>query len=110
MSEAVVDLFETVQIEVQQGELARAASGQTDGLGKPVVEQQAVRQTGQSVVVRDPVKPLCCEHMLGDVSGYVETSQYRPLGIDMRQQLYFKKAAFVVFELVCPVVVNCVAA
>ena len=50
--QAVVDVLEAIEIEEQHGETMAVAAGQCDRLGQPVVQQHAVRQIGQEVVLR----------------------------------------------------------
>ena len=52
MSERVVDLLEAVQIEQQQRERRALAGGDARRLVEAIVQQRAVRQIGQRVVIR----------------------------------------------------------
>ena len=52
MSQAVVHVLEPIQIEEQYGQVVAVAAGQGNRLGEPVVQQHAVRQIGQKVVLR----------------------------------------------------------
>ena len=52
MSQAVVHVLELIQIEEQHGEAVAVAAGQANRLGEPVVQQHAVGQIGQEVVLR----------------------------------------------------------
>jgi hypothetical protein len=51
VAEAVVDALEVVQVQQQQGTAALVGLGRSQGLLDPVVEQQAVGQVGERVVV-----------------------------------------------------------
>src|SRR4029077_19366196 len=50
MSQAVVDLFEPVQIDEEYGELAAGAPRNSDGMLPTLLQQRAVGNTGQRVV------------------------------------------------------------
>ena len=51
MPQRVVDVFEAIEIEEQHGQPVAVAPGQRDRLGEPVVQQHAVGQVGQKVVL-----------------------------------------------------------
>ena len=51
MAQAVVHVLEPIQIEEQHGQAMAMAAGQGNRLGEPVVEQHAVGQVGQKVVL-----------------------------------------------------------
>jgi hypothetical protein len=52
MSQAVVHVLEPIQIEEEDGEVVAVTPGQGNRLGEPVVQQHAVGQVGQKVVLR----------------------------------------------------------
>ena len=52
MAQEIVDLLEAVQVEIEQGQAAPGARRDGQGLDQAVLEQAAVGQAGQRVVVR----------------------------------------------------------
>src|ERR1700735_1409580 len=51
MAERVIGVFEIVQIQKKHGNRSVLAAGQRNRLADPIVEQEAIRQTGNSVVL-----------------------------------------------------------
>ena len=60
MTERVIYILEAVQVDDAQRERTPVAFGHSNGLGQAVLKEQAVRQTGQSIVQR-----LVCQRFLG---------------------------------------------
>ncbi len=50
VAKRVIDVFEVVQVDVEQGELLIEPAGLLDGEGEALVEQGAVRQRGQRIM------------------------------------------------------------
>ena len=67
MAEGVVDLLEAVQIHQQKGDLGAVTIRLPDRLTEAFAQQRAVRQTGQSVVVRLILQELFGTLAFGDV-------------------------------------------
>ena len=53
MPQGIVDLLEAVEVEVEQGQPPPGARRDGQGLDQAVLEQAAVGQAGQRVVVRE---------------------------------------------------------
>jgi hypothetical protein len=51
MSQGIVDVFEAIQIQKQHRDIFHVTWGQDDRLANPVVEEHAIGQTGQKVVL-----------------------------------------------------------
>ena len=51
MSQGIVDVLEAIQIQKQHGDFFRVTRRQGDRLADPVVQQHAIGQTGQKVVL-----------------------------------------------------------
>ena len=94
VTERVIDVLEPVQIQVEQRKLARVALGKADRLVQPVVEQQAVRQAGEAVVMRHALDALLRQHLFRNVGRHGKTAQDLPLVPDMRHQLHLDACAF----------------
>jgi hypothetical protein len=57
--ERVVDFLESVEVEHQQRHRQAVALCATNRLGQTIVQQRAVRQVGQRVVISEVGNPLC---------------------------------------------------
>ena len=68
MSETVVDRLEVVEIQEQHGHRVEATVAPVHGMGEPVEEQGAVRQTGEGVMERLMIELLLQRTPLGHVS------------------------------------------
>ena len=54
VAERVVDVLEAIEVEEQHGRLQTAALRQRDGLGEVLLQEHAVGQPGERVVVGEP--------------------------------------------------------
>ncbi len=67
MAEAVIDELEVVQVDEHQRQVVAQACRPRQALLDPIVEQYAVGQTGQQVMVGLPLQLLLVMLALGDV-------------------------------------------
>src|SRR5258708_3294041 len=106
VSQGVVHRLELVQVEIQQRELAGVAFGEADRLLQPVVEQQAVRQAGEAVVMRYALDALLRQLMLRNVGGHREPAHHFAFLSHMRQKLDLEIAGFTGLRRVGALVMN----
>src|SRR6185503_19823436 len=78
--------------------LAGIAFGEADRLIQPVVEQQAVRQAGEAVVMRDPLDPLFGQLVFRDIGNHGETTYGFASGSDAWQEFDLMVADFAAAE------------
>src|SRR5271168_4952010 len=76
MSEGIVDVFETIQIQKEYRDLFGVPGSQSDGLIHTVIEEHAIGQTSQKVVLRG------MGHLQGHSPGgaHVAKNDYRSRG------------------------------
>ena len=96
MPQGVVHRFELVQVEVEQGEAGGVALGANDRLRHAIVEQQAVGQAGQVVVVRQVLDALRRLPLFGDVGGDGVAAEEPAVARHMRHEFDFDIAEFTV--------------
>ena len=62
--QGVIDIFKPIQIDENQGQGALGSLGALDGLLETVVEQEAVRQAGQRIVMGQVIQPVTVHSQL----------------------------------------------
>ncbi len=67
MAQGVIDLLEAVEIEKHQPDHRLLALGAAERLSQPVIEQRAVRQSGQHVILRKEGEAFLEALAIGDV-------------------------------------------
>jgi len=68
MAHRIVDLFETVQVDIQQRNAEPTAFRHRDGLPEPVVKQAAIWQVGQLIIMRQLLDALQRKLLLADIA------------------------------------------
>jgi len=56
--ERVVDVLEAVYVEKQHGHLRAPPVGERNGVVQPIMQQHAIRQVGEGVVLREVQHPV----------------------------------------------------
>ena len=79
MAERVVDFLEPVEIEAQDGRRYPAAAAARRGLVEPVLQQHAVGQAGECVVMGEKARLLEGTDLGGDVGGDAAVAEERPV-------------------------------
>ena len=79
MAQAVVHVLEPIQVEEQHGQAMAVAAGEGNRLGEPVVQQHAVGQVGQKVVLGQIDGPQRHRPHLADVFEYDHRADHLPL-------------------------------
>ena len=84
MAQRVVEVFEVVKIDEQQGPVFLAAPAGDHRLGQPVQQQAAIRQAGQGVVKRQALGFVFVALLLGDVGA--DTAVAAELAFDVKNR------------------------
>ena len=79
MAQRVVDGLEVVEVEKQHRDLVAAAAGMRQQFIEPLPQQDAVRQSGEAVMLRHEREPRLGALALGDVH---QRQQHRRLAFE----------------------------
>ncbi len=96
MPQAVVDHLEAVQVQEQDGHLPVPAPGHVQGVGDAVLQQGAVGQAGEQVVVGDVLQLGLGAAALGDVQAQGKEVLHLSLAVAHGVAMPFHQQAFAI--------------
>ena len=81
MAQAVVDVLEAVQVQVEHRHLLRMAFGPIDGVLQTRQHEQPIGQAGERVVVRQVLQPFLGLSQLADVGEHRHVGPWQPVEV-----------------------------